>query len=111
MVWAQEHLISAVYKLAVDGGFGNSTQQAVLEFQAAHGLTADGVVGSATWTALLRYRPARIVWGYRASARRATADAGASATATGTRYAPVPGSASRPARRDEIPGSLGAGRP
>ena len=62
VVWAQEHLISAGYKLGVDGGFGKVTRTAVMEFQVAHGLTADGIVGPATWAALLHYRAARIEW-------------------------------------------------
>jgi hypothetical protein len=108
VVWAQEHLISAGYKLGVDGGFGKNTRRAVLAFQAAHALTADGVIGPETWSALLRYRPARIVWGYKGNAvRTMISDAGGS----GTRVAPVPKSASKPAKRDEISGSPGAGRP
>jgi hypothetical protein len=106
VIWAQEHLISAGYKIGVDGGFGNNTLKAVLAFQAAHGLTADGVVGPATWQALLRYRPVRIVWGYKAHSRRATV-----ASAGAPRITPVPKSAYRPAKRDEIAGAGGAGRP
>jgi hypothetical protein len=107
VVWAQEHLISAGYAIGVDGDFGNTTEQAVLAFQLAHGLTADGIIGPETWTALLRYRTARIRWVHRGRLQLATA-----ATARGRQLvAPVPASASRPARRDEIPGSTGAGRP
>jgi hypothetical protein len=108
VVWAQEHLISAGYRLGVDGGFGRNTRRAVLGFQRARGLTADGIVGPATWSALLRYRPVYIKWSVRGTMRPAAiSDAGGG----GVRSAPVPGSASRPAKRDEIPRSLGAGRP
>lgn len=108
VVWAQEHLISAGYRLGVDGGFGANTRRAVLGFQRSRGLTADGVVGPATWSALLRYRPVSISWNVRGTMRPAAiSDAGARAV----RAAPVPASASRPAKRDEIPASLGAGRP
>jgi hypothetical protein len=105
-VWAQEHLISAGYQVGVDGGFGAKTQTAVMAFQEAHGLTPDGVIGPDTWRALLRYRPAHIVWGatrhgVRAGIARAPGRAG-------VYYAPVPKSASRPAKRDEIP-PTGAG--
>ncbi len=102
--YSPSELISAGYKVGVDGGFGRSTQSAVLAFQTAHGLSPDGVIGPATWQALLRYRAARIIWGYSGRASVATVP-GDSAV----RYAPVPHSASRPARRDEIAGAGGAG--
>jgi lysozyme family protein len=36
-----------------DGVFGPQTEDAVVQFQASHGLIADGVVGTRTWAALL----------------------------------------------------------
>jgi Putative peptidoglycan binding domain len=109
VVWAQEHLVSAGYAVGVDGGFGRKTKKAVKAFQTARGLTPDGVIGPQTWAALLRYRPARIVWGSLAHAGRASA---ATASRSGAiRYAPVPESASQPAKRNEIAGARGAGRP
>ena len=36
-----------------DGIFGSDTQQAVMNFQAQHGLVVDGIVGGATWQAML----------------------------------------------------------
>ena len=35
-----------------DGKFGPLTEEAVKEFQTAHGLVADGIVGAMTWAAL-----------------------------------------------------------
>jgi hypothetical protein len=103
VVWAQEHLVSAGYKIRIDGGYGPQTVSAVQSFQSAHGLPLDGVVGQATWQALLRYRPARVRW---------TAGGARAARAAGVTSAmQVPASAYLRAKRDEIPGSLGAGRP
>jgi hypothetical protein len=109
VVWAQEHLISAGYTIGVNGNFGTKTLADTEAFQTAHGLGADGIIGPATWAALLRYPPAKIVWGAKTHGVRA-----ALATVpgpNGVHDAPVPESASRPARRDEIAGAGGAGRP
>ncbi len=105
VVWAQEHLISAGYRIGVDGGFGPNTRRAVLGFQRARGLGADGIIGPATWSALLRYRAVYIKWNVRGTMRPAAiSDAGGRRSA---RAAPVPASASIPAKRDEISGRLG----
>lgn len=45
------------YALAVDGQFGANTQQAVVQFQTANGLTADGIAGNNTWRTLLVLAP------------------------------------------------------
>lgn len=39
-------------KLSIDGIFGARTDDALLFFQATHGLAADGIVGCATWRTL-----------------------------------------------------------
>ena len=41
------------YALTVDGKFGAATQEAVKDYQTAHGLVSDGIVGAATWDSLL----------------------------------------------------------
>jgi hypothetical protein len=103
VVWAQEHLITAGYPIAVDGGYGPSTQAAVESFQLAHGLTVDGEVGPATWQALLRYAPAPITW---------TASGAQIASAHGFSLTmPVPKSSRLPAKRNELAGAGGAGFP
>lgn len=38
-----------------DGIFGDGTEEAVMDYQRAHGLEADGVVGPDTWGALLKH--------------------------------------------------------
>ena len=108
VVWAQEHLVSAGYATAVDGGFGPSTQTAVESFQSARGLTADGIIGPATWAALLRYAPAPVTW-TRAGAVAASAAEARSAHAGHTLRLAVPKSARLPGKRDEIAGAGGAG--
>ena len=52
VVYAQQRLNVHGAKLAVDGGFGPATQNAVKTFQTASKLTADGVIGPNTWKAL-----------------------------------------------------------
>jgi hypothetical protein len=109
VVWIQEHLVSAGESDMIDGSYGPSTQAAVQAFQSAHGLTVDGIVGPETWAALLRYRPEAVHWVHRG--RRTVADEIVSAHGSGGAplTLPTPVSASRHARRDEIPGRLGAG--
>ncbi len=109
VVWAQEHLVSAGYPIAVDGDFETTTLNAVEQFQLAHGLAVDGIIGPQTWGALLRYRPATVVWGAPGTPRRPAARA----AARGGRvlYEPVPKSASLPEKRNELAGAGGAGRP
>jgi len=51
--YLQKKLYSKLYDVGtIDGIFGNSTENAVKEFQAENGLVVDGVVGPNTWTAL-----------------------------------------------------------
>ncbi|MBV9324251.1 MAG: peptidoglycan-binding protein, partial [Chloroflexi bacterium] len=101
VVWAQEHLLKAGYSIPVDGDFGPSTTTATAAFQLAHHLSVDGIVGPQTWSVLLRYPPAAVTW-TNAGARLARA-------AGRVLVRPLPKSASLPARRDEIPNSIGAG--
>jgi hypothetical protein len=119
VVWAQEHLITAGDPVVVDGGFGPKTLAAVKAFQVQHGLTPDGMLGSATWSALLNYQPTAISWAPGATrlTRRtvkpltAAAVAAADTGAPSKGVAPPPISSLLPARRNEIPPTLGAGRP
>lgn len=42
------------YKLKIDGSFGPTTEEKVMDFQKANGLVVDGIVGRNTWGALKR---------------------------------------------------------
>jgi hypothetical protein len=114
VVWIQEHLLTAGEPGAVDGRFGPSTQAAVEAFQAAHGLVVDGIVGAGTWAALLRYRPAAITWVRHGRRTVASSEGSPVPVVRLTRGGPLrlqaPASAELPARGDEIPRGLGAGR-
>jgi hypothetical protein len=103
VVWAQEHLVKAGYRIPIDGAFGAKTQSAVTHFQTAHGLKATGVVDPVTWQALLRYPPVNVTW---------TSKGAQASAASGDRALrlPAPSSAGLRAKRYEIPGHLGAGR-
>jgi peptidoglycan hydrolase-like protein with peptidoglycan-binding domain len=101
-VWAQEHLYTAGQHLRIDGVFGPNTTRAVRRFQSAHGIPSTGIIGSRTWRALLRYSPVAVHWTSGGVAHVGRA-------AGGGLFAPVPKSASLPAKRYEIPRSLGRG--
>jgi peptidoglycan hydrolase-like protein with peptidoglycan-binding domain len=62
VVWAQELLVATGRRLAVDGGYGAPTVNAVRTFQRSKGLRATGVVDTATWRRLLKYRPTTPRW-------------------------------------------------
>ena len=114
VVWIQERLVSAGYPIQISGDYGYHTLLDVEAFQTAHGLSADGIIGPETWAALLRYRIARVTWTVAKRHDQATvtsaAISAAHSGAQSTLVAPVPDSASLPARRDEIAGAGGRGR-
>lgn len=110
VVWAQEHLVSAGFPLAIDGDFGPKTMSAVERFQTAHGLPATGLIDAATWDALLRYRPVAVKWVQRKRGPAATIVRPAIAR-RGLEVLPVPRSASVRQRDDELAGAPGRGRP
>jgi hypothetical protein len=101
VVWAQEHLVSAGYTVAIDGSFGPKTRTAVRRFQSAHGLPVTGTIDATTWQPLLGYAPALVHWTNRGARAASAASAGTT---------PVPKSASLPARGYEIGRSHGRGQ-
>jgi Putative peptidoglycan binding domain len=107
VVWAQEHLYTAGYHVAIDGDFGPSTQDAVAQFQAAHGLAPTGVIDALTWAALLKYRPAYVHWGKHSNKKGIARTA--SVNLSPGSVTPPPLSASLPGR-DELRGKIGQGR-
>ena len=53
--YLQMSLVSLGYSIGsygIDGNFGQSTENAVLDFQADNGLEEDGKVGNDTWEAI-----------------------------------------------------------
>lgn len=96
VVWMQQHLVGAGFKVPVTGIFGRQTRRAVRQFQKSVGLEVDGQVGNRTWRRLLKVRPVRVRW---SGSRSRRARAGVSA-ATGS-----PLSAGIPAKRNEIAGA------
>jgi hypothetical protein len=109
VVWAQEHLFSAGYRVKIDGMFGPGTRAAVQRFQTARGLPATGQVNTPTWDALLRYPAATVTWTPQ-GAQTSPAQAARTRTASdGSLIGGAPLSARLPARRYEIPAHLGRG--
>jgi len=102
IVWLQQHLYGAGFKIPVTGIFGSRTSQAVRRFQASRKLKVDGVAGNSTWNRLLRVQPVRVRW---SAARSGKVAAGVSAAS-----ADGPLSASIAPRRDEIAGAKLPGR-
>jgi hypothetical protein len=109
VVWAQEHLLEAGEAVQIDGEFGPGTQSAVEQFQAAHALPVTGVIDQPTWQALLSYPRPSVTWTTQRGKTLASPTTGAARDVGASMRAPVPWSASLPARRYEIPRDLGAG--
>jgi hypothetical protein len=97
VVWLQQHLYAAGFRIPITGVFGAQTLRAVRQFQTSRQLQVDGVVGNATWKRLLKVQPVRVRWSATRSRKLA---AGASAPS-----ANGPLSASIPPRRNEISGA------
>ncbi len=62
VIWAQEHLYGAGYRIGIDGQFGPQTQNAVKAFQRKHKLPATGTVNAPTWNALVKVTPVNVTW-------------------------------------------------
>jgi hypothetical protein len=113
VIWAQELLDGAGYHLAIDGGFGVNTQNAVESFQLNHGLAVTGQVDAATWIALDKYTPVKVRWTRTKNGRLISI---VSPTASDTRdqsvatiTATVPSWAATVPTRNELHGQIGAG--
>jgi peptidoglycan hydrolase-like protein with peptidoglycan-binding domain len=114
VIWGQEHLYRAGYKIAIDGDYGPKTQKAVKAFQSQHKLTQTGVIDGATWDALDRYTPVSVTWTTKKRVTKATVARGAkvAAHAAGTGLVEsVPSWMSHVRSRNELHGQPGAGRP
>jgi hypothetical protein len=114
VIWAQEHLYGAGYRIAVDGQFGPKTQSAVRAFQRKHNLVATGVVNGPTWYALAKVTPVSVRWTQKKNQTVAViARKGrlASRGAGSTLVESVPSWMKLTHSRNELHGNIGAGRP
>jgi Putative peptidoglycan binding domain/Glycosyl hydrolases family 25 len=101
VVWAQELLVAAGYRLAVDGGYGPRSVAVVRAFQRSKGLAATGVVDTTTWRRLQKYRPTTPRWDKKSSRPGRSAGVGAGSGRSG------PPSAWLRSRSDPLAGSPG----
>ena len=76
----QKLLNNSGYNLAVDGQFGQKTQQAVKDYQKKNSLTVDGIVGNNTWSSLTGSETGAnaSTMGSTSGAKTTTSDGGAS---------------------------------
>jgi hypothetical protein len=112
VIWAQEHLYGAGYRIAVDGAFGPRTQAAVRAFQRRQGLAATGVVNGQTWDALDRVTPVTVRWtrrGRRTVAVVARSSRLAGAAGRATLIESMPAWMRRAHGRNELHADVGAG--
>ncbi len=94
IVWLQQHLVGAGFRVPVTGIFGKMTYRAVRRFQDDRNLKVDGVVGNRTWNRLLKVKPVRVKW---------SAPSARGARSSGADPAPrAPLSAELPPVRNEI---------
>jgi len=113
VIWAQEHLYGAGYKVTVDGQFGPQTQSAVKAFQRKHRLTATGVINGLTWDALVRVTPVTVKWTRKKNQTVAVVarSARVAGRATTTLIQSVPAWMKRVRSHNELHGDFGAGSP
>ena len=110
VLWAQEHLYGAGYRIAIDGQFGPRTQAAVRAFQRRHSLAATGVVNGLTWDVLDRIPPVSVRWTHRRNQVVAVITrAGRLAAATTTLVESVPSWMRAAGSRNELHRDIGAG--
>jgi hypothetical protein len=114
VIWAQEHLSGAGFKLAIDGDFGPETQSAVRAFQTRRHLPVTGTINGTTWNALVKVTPVKVTWTRKK--RGVVAIIARNAKPTGhvtqqTLVEPVPSWVNQIPTRNELHGEPGAGRP
>jgi putative peptidoglycan binding protein len=102
VVWAQQHLWAAGYRLPLDGVFGVATRDAIRDFQQERGLAVNGALDDPTWRVLLRLRPVAVRWQPAPKGRSKAVPARAAGRGRAVAAA-EPRSASLPARGREIP--------
>lgn len=118
VIWAQEYLdgwlgrkFGASAQIAVDGDFGKLTRAAVKLFQADHHIDPTGIIDGTTWDALLKVKPASVTWVSSHGKLTAKQALTAARRRPGELTQPLPVSAKLRARRNELHGNVGQGRP
>jgi len=114
VIWAQEHLAGAGFKLAIDGDFGPATQGAVRAFQNRRHLPVTGTVNGATWDALVKVTPVHVTWTRKKGGVVAIVAHNAKAAGHMTQQTlvePAPSWVNQIPTRNELHGEPGAGRP
>ena len=101
VAWAQQLLAGGGYTVPISGYFQTSTQLAVYDFQADHGLPVTGNLDVPTWTLLVQNNALPVRW---------TKGGAVAAGSSGGIALRPPKSAKLPAVRDEIPPAAERGR-
>jgi hypothetical protein len=87
--WGQMHLVSAGFRVTVNGRFDVATEAAVKAFQRGRSLTVTDRLDDPTWRALLRVKLALPIWAVKAARHRVARGVGIQPLTSARGYKPV----------------------